>query len=96
MAKALLLARKWQNKADNFQDIRKRALDLVPELGLSFEEVKEESVPENVEIKKETKDKGKQQVILETTKEPRTWLEGESRILVKACWALCFLLIEDA
>jgi hypothetical protein len=29
---------------DNFQDVRKRALELVPELGPSFEEDKEEIV----------------------------------------------------
>jgi hypothetical protein len=30
---ASLLARKWHEKLDNFQDVRKRALELVPELG---------------------------------------------------------------
>jgi hypothetical protein len=49
MAEASLLARKWQDKDDNFQGIRKRALELVPELGPSFEEVEEESAQEKYE-----------------------------------------------
>jgi hypothetical protein len=31
---ASLLSRKWQDKVDNFQEVRKRALKLIPELGL--------------------------------------------------------------
>jgi hypothetical protein len=33
VAEASLLSRKWQDKLDNFQEVRKRALELVPELG---------------------------------------------------------------
>jgi hypothetical protein len=40
VVEASLLSRKWQDKVDNFQDVRKRALELVPKLGPSFEEDK--------------------------------------------------------
>jgi hypothetical protein len=39
MAKDSLLSRKWQDKVVNFQGVKKRALELVLELGPSFEEV---------------------------------------------------------
>jgi hypothetical protein len=42
IVEASLLARKWQNKVGSFQEVNKRALDLIPKLGPSFEEVKEE------------------------------------------------------
>jgi hypothetical protein len=40
VSEASLLARKWHDKVDNFQDVKKRALELVPELGPSFEQDK--------------------------------------------------------
>jgi len=40
IAKASLLAKKWQDKFGNFQRVKERALELVSELGPSFEEVK--------------------------------------------------------
>jgi hypothetical protein len=42
VAEASLLTRKWQDKVGNFQGVKQKALELVPELGPSFEEVKEE------------------------------------------------------
>jgi hypothetical protein len=36
VAEASLLARKWQDKVGNFQGVRERALELVPELGPYF------------------------------------------------------------
>jgi hypothetical protein len=42
VADASLLSRKWQDKVGNFQGVRERALELVLELGPSFEEAKEE------------------------------------------------------
>jgi hypothetical protein len=42
VAKASLLARKWQDKIGGFQEVRKWPLELVPELGPSFEEEKKE------------------------------------------------------
>jgi hypothetical protein len=44
VTEASLLARKWQDKVGSFQEVRKWALELVPELGPSFEEEKEEKV----------------------------------------------------
>jgi hypothetical protein len=44
VVEASLLARKWQDKVDKFQEVRKRALELILELGPSFEEDKEETV----------------------------------------------------
>jgi glutaredoxin len=55
-----------------FQEVRKRALELVPELGPSFEEVEKEKVQAEDERKVEMEDKGKQQALLEAVKEPRT------------------------
>jgi hypothetical protein len=46
-------------------------LDLVSELGSSFEEEEKERTQEETWIKEETKDKGNKQVSLETMKEPR-------------------------
>jgi hypothetical protein len=52
VAKASLLARKWYDKFINFQEVRKRALELVPELGPSFEEVENErNQEETVQVK---------------------------------------------
>jgi hypothetical protein len=50
----------------------KRALELVPELGPSFEEEEKEKLQAEDEIKAEKEDKGKQQALLEATKEPST------------------------
>jgi hypothetical protein len=44
VVEASLISRKWQDKVDNFQDVRQRALELVLELGPSFEEDKEKTV----------------------------------------------------
>jgi hypothetical protein len=46
VAKTSLLARKWQDKIVGFQEIRKQALELVPKLGPSFEEVEKEKMQE--------------------------------------------------
>jgi hypothetical protein len=42
----LILARKWQDKVRIFQEVKKRALELVPYLGPSFEEAEEEKSQE--------------------------------------------------
>jgi hypothetical protein len=42
IVEASLLVRKSQDKFGIFQEVKKKALDLVPELGPSFEEAKEE------------------------------------------------------
>jgi hypothetical protein len=72
VVEASLLARKWQDKIVGFQEVRKRALELVPELGPSFEEVEKERVQEEDERKVETEDKGKKQALPEAMEEPRT------------------------
>jgi hypothetical protein len=56
----------------SFQEVKKRALELVPELGPSFEEVKKEKSQAEYEKKQETEEKGKQWELLEATEEPRT------------------------
>ena len=44
VVEASLLARKWQDKVGSFQEVKKRVLELVPELGPSFEEAEKEQV----------------------------------------------------
>jgi hypothetical protein len=39
-SEASVLARKWQDKVGRFQEVRKWALELLPELSPSFEEAK--------------------------------------------------------
>jgi hypothetical protein len=51
VAEASLLARKWQDKIGSFQEVRKQALELVPELGPSFEEAEKEKVQAEEERK---------------------------------------------
>jgi hypothetical protein len=70
VAEASLLARKWQDKVGNFQGVRERALELVPESGPSFEEAKEEKSQTKEHKEEEKDDKGKQQSLLEAAKEP--------------------------
>jgi hypothetical protein len=62
IAEASLLARKWQDKLEQFQEIREKSLELVLELGPSFEGSKEEErkTPEGQHAKSEN------------TKEPKT------------------------
>jgi hypothetical protein len=72
IAKSSLLARKWQDKVGSFQAVRKWSLALVPELGPSFEEAKEEKAQEKEKKKEEKEDKGKQQLLLEGVKESST------------------------
>jgi hypothetical protein len=52
--------------------VKERALDLVPELGPSFEEEKEEKAQTKEQKEEEKEDKGKQQMLLESAKEPST------------------------
>jgi hypothetical protein len=42
LAEASLLTRKWKDKVEIFQGVKHKAFELVPELGPSFEEAKEE------------------------------------------------------
>jgi len=71
---ASLLARKWQDKVDNYQDVRKRALELVPELWPLFEEDKEESVQDGNGCNLELEGKKEQQANQETMKYLKTWI----------------------
>jgi hypothetical protein len=72
IVEASLLARKWQDKVGSFQEVKKWALELVPELGPSFEEAEKEKVQSEEDSKEEKEDKGKQQFLLEAAKEPST------------------------
>jgi hypothetical protein len=62
VAEASLLSRKWKDKLEQFQEVREKSLELVPELGPSFEGAKEEEIktPEG------------QQVESKNTEEPKT------------------------
>jgi hypothetical protein len=66
---ASLLARKWQDKVENFQDLRKRSIEIIPELGSSFEEYKVELDQAGNESNLEPEGKREQQSNPETTKE---------------------------
>ena len=59
VVEASLLAQKWQDKVEIFQGVKHRALELVPELGPSFEEVKEEKAQTKELKEEENPDKGK-------------------------------------
>jgi hypothetical protein len=85
-----LLAKKRHDKIVSFPEVKKWALELVPELGPSFEEAKKEKVQEEEERKQENEDKGKKQLLLQDAKEMSTSLEGKSRLVVETYWALCF------
>jgi hypothetical protein len=52
--------------------VRKKALELVPELGPSFEEAKEKEEQTKEKNKEEREDKGKQQFLLEAMKDSST------------------------
>jgi hypothetical protein len=67
-----LLSKKWQDKVENFQEVRKKSLELVLELGPSFEGAKEEIVQDGSGSNLEAEDKDKQQANLETMKELNT------------------------
>jgi len=60
VVEASLLAIKWQDKVENFQEVGKRSLELVPKLGHLFEEAKEETNQVGSGSNLETKDKVKQ------------------------------------
>ena len=60
LAKASLLTQKWKDKVKIFQGVKHRSLELVPELGPSFEEEKEEKAQTENPKKEENMDKGKQ------------------------------------
>jgi rubrerythrin len=91
VVEASLLSRKWQDKVDNFQEVRKRSLELIPELGPSFEEEKEETTQDESERNSEPEGKKEQQANPETTGKVEDLTQGESRIVVRACWALHFV-----
>jgi hypothetical protein len=90
IVEASLLAKKWQDKIGSFHEVSKRALELVPELSLSFEEVDKEKVQVEEESKEKKEDNVKKHALLEVAKETSTLLEGESRHVVGAYWALHF------
>ena len=54
---ASLLPRKWQDKVGGIDELRKQSLELVPELGPSFEEEKEEKAQVEEKKKEEKEDK---------------------------------------
>jgi hypothetical protein len=56
----------------NFQGVKQRALELVPELGSLFAEVKEEKSQKEDPKEEEKEDKGKKQILLGYAKEPST------------------------
>jgi hypothetical protein len=60
LAEASLLTRKWKDKVQRFHRVKHRALALVPKLGPSFEEVKEENTQIEELKEEENLDKGKQ------------------------------------
>jgi hypothetical protein len=51
VAETSLLSRKWKDKIWSFQEVRKRALELVQDLGPSFEEEEKEKAQEKYESK---------------------------------------------
>jgi hypothetical protein len=57
---------------EKFQEVRKRALELMPKLGPSFEEEKEETVQAGNERNLDRKGKREQQDNLETMEELET------------------------
>jgi hypothetical protein len=52
VVEASRIARKWQGKIGAFQEVRKRALELILDLGPSFEEEEKEKAQEKYEIKR--------------------------------------------
>ena len=61
---------------DNFQEIKKRSLELVPKLVPSFEEDKEETTQAESERKSELEGKKEQQANPKTIKNLKTWLKA--------------------
>jgi hypothetical protein len=72
VVEASILARNWHDKVDNFQEVRKRALELVLELGPLFEEEKEKTTEAGNESNSEPKEKKEQQSNPKTTKKMKT------------------------
>ena len=72
LAEASFLAQKWQDKVESFQGVKHRELELVPELGPSFKDLKEEKAQTEYPKEEEKEDKGKQQTLLEYVKDPST------------------------
>jgi hypothetical protein len=60
VVEASLLARKWQDKVEKFQEVRKRSLELVSELGPLFEEAKNEIMQAESGRNLQAEEKGKQ------------------------------------
>jgi hypothetical protein len=71
LAEESLLVQKWKDKFGSFQGVKHKSLELVLELGPSFEEVKEEKSQTKEPKEEENTDKGKQQMFLEDVKELR-------------------------
>jgi uncharacterized coiled-coil DUF342 family protein len=92
VAEASLLARKWQDKIEHFQEIREKSLELVPELGPSFEGSKEETtrVMDGSKWKRRKKIHRRITGQIRDHKRTKDLTQGESRIVVGACWALRF------
>jgi hypothetical protein len=72
VVESLLLSRKWQEKVDNFQEVRKISLELVPKLGSSFEKEKPETTEGRSESNTKPKGKKEQQSNLEATEKMKT------------------------
>jgi hypothetical protein len=69
---ASLLARKWCDKVDKFQEVKKRSPEILPELGSLFEEEKPETVEVGSKSNLEPKGKKEQQDNLKTTENLKT------------------------
>jgi hypothetical protein len=67
-----MLVGKWQDNVYNFQEVRKKFLELVPKFGPSFEEDKAETFQSRSGSNLEPEVKDKQQANLETKKELKT------------------------
>jgi hypothetical protein len=63
---------KWKDKVGIFQEVKKKALELVLELGPLFEEAEKEKVQSKEDSKEGKEDKGRQQLLLEAVKKPST------------------------
>jgi hypothetical protein len=79
-----------RNKVDNFQEVRKRSLELIPELGPSFEKEKSERTEVESESNSKREGKKEQEIQLGVHGKVEDLTRAESRIVVRAYWALCF------
>jgi hypothetical protein len=91
MEEASLLARKWQDKVGRFQELRKRALELVPELSPSFEEAKEEKGEAEEKKKEEKEGQGKTTVSPESCERDEYLTRGRVKVCGRSLLGPSFL-----